>query len=95
MDVEEAIKKLEEEREKISEHMPWRDIAEACILGKTNENYDWLESVVIEYKMLCLEIEGMKEHPDEWKDKVEHPFTHVKALKSLLKMEEDKHVQGD
>lgn len=69
-----TIKALEKELEKLKPH-----IEEA--LSKT----PFIEQLESEYRTLKNELEGMKEHPENWKGIEDHPWTHVKAIKLILK----------
>ena len=82
--MKEIVEKYKKEIEEIDKMMPWKEIAISSVFKKEPEK--WLEMVVIEYELLVKEVEGMEKFPEAWKGLETHPQTHIKALKSLLKM---------
>ena len=79
--VEETLEKLKEELREIDRDMPWESIAKQLMFNTLGGIY---ENIVMEYKTLILEMEGMEEYPECWEEMLEHPFTHIRAIRSLL-----------
>ena len=88
--MKEVIERLEKEIEEIDEMMPWKHVAKAAIIANRSPLElhmvgEGLWKVLMEYRLLLIEVEGMKEYPEKWKGMEEHPFCHVETIKKLLK----------
>jgi len=46
---------------------------------------DLLDDLQVEWRVLTHELEGMREFRDKWEDDPKHPWTHVNAIKVLLR----------
>ena len=54
-------------------------------LSEVRSKIAFMEQLETEYRALRNEIQGIKEYPEEWKGAEDHPWTHVKAIKAILK----------
>ena len=80
-----VVEEYERRVKEIEEKLPWKKIALHLMFGEMGDpNVDPIAAIILEYKTLKLELEGMREFPENWKGKESHVETHFRALEWLL-----------